>query len=92
MPPTPPKMRDIVKTKRYETDLQAIIGNVEKADEFLEGVELIISRDPQAGTCMGPSSHVWFIPGHTVDVAIYYTFDNDRVYLLSARKTLPPEI
>lgn len=85
-------MREVVRNSRFEREIKGIIGNVEKADEFLEGLELVISRDPEAGTCISLTSHVWFVPGHTVDVVIYYTFDKDKVYLLSARKALPPEI
>jgi hypothetical protein len=29
---------------------------------------------------------VWFIAGHTVDLALYYTFDEDNVYLLSVQR------
>lgn len=91
MPPDPLRMRDVVRDKHFEKEMGDISGSVKKADEFLEGVELIVSRDPQAGTCVAPASNVWFIPGHTVDVVIYYTFNDDYVYLLSARKTLPLE-
>jgi hypothetical protein len=37
-------------------------------------------------------SQVWFICGHTVDAAIYYTFDNDHVDMLSIEKTKLPEL
>ena len=91
MPQDPLRMRDVVRSPRFEADMRGISGNAKKADEFLEGVELIISRNPQMGTCVGPASHVWFIPGHTVDVVIYYAFNDNYVYLLSACKTLPLE-
>jgi hypothetical protein len=82
------RLRDIVKNSRFEQELAAIEPHIERADEFLEGVEMVLARLPQCGTQIG-DSHVWFIPGWTVDLAIYYTFDADRVILLSICKTVP---
>lgn len=65
--------------------------NVRRADEFIEGTEAILSRDPEAGCQLGESK-VWFICGHTVDAALYYTFDRDHVYFLSIEKTKLPEL
>lgn len=62
--------------------------DVRRADEFLEGVETILSRDPESGFRLEESS-VWFIAGHTVDVALYYTFDENHVYFLSIRRVVP---
>lgn len=64
---------------------------VRRADEFMEGAETILSRDPEAG-CPLEGSQVWFICGHTVDAALYYTFDADHVYFLSIEKTKLPEL
>jgi hypothetical protein len=65
--------------------------NIRRADEFLDGAVTILSRQPESG-CPLDNSNVWFICGHTVDVAIYYTFDADNVYFLSAEKVKPPEL
>jgi hypothetical protein len=35
---------------------------------------------------------VWFVCGHTVDAALYYTFDADHVYFLSIKRTKMPEL
>jgi hypothetical protein len=64
---------------------------VRRADEFMEGAETILSRNPEIG-CQLEDSKVWFVCGHTVDAALYYTFDDDRVYLLSIEKTKLPEL
>jgi hypothetical protein len=64
--------------------------NVPRADEFVEGAETILSRRPEAGFQLA-ESNVWFVPGHTVDAALYYTFDEDNVYFISITKVIPPE-
>jgi hypothetical protein len=65
--------------------------NVRRADEFMEGVETILSRRPQSGYRLDKSS-IWFIPGHTVDLALYYAFDADHVYFISIEKIIPPQL
>jgi hypothetical protein len=82
------RLRDIAKNTRFEQELAALEPNIERADEFLEAVEMVLARMPECGTQIG-NSRVWFIPGWTVDLAIYYTFDADRVILLSICKTPP---
>ena len=82
------KLRDIFRNSRFDQELAAIVPNIERADEFLEGVEMVLARLPECGTQIG-NTRVWFIPGWTVDLAIYYTFDADRVILLSICKTAP---
>ena len=84
------KLRTIVKNSRFEKELEAIGPTIEEADEFLEGVEMVLARLPECGHQIG-NSRVWFIPGWTVDLAIYYTFDEERVVLLSICKTTPIE-
>lgn len=88
----PPKMRTVVRDPRFEAEMKQIERNVEKADEFLRGAETILSRKPEAGHHLGGDSLIWFVPGHTVDLSIYYTFDDENVYLLSIRKIPPIEI
>jgi hypothetical protein len=83
------KLRTIVKEARFEQELASIEPDVERADDFLEGVETILSRDPQCGHRLG-ESHVHFIPGWTVDLNIYYTFNDDEVFLLSICRMAPP--
>jgi hypothetical protein len=84
------KIRTIIYDPRFEQDLARIIPTVRRADEFLEGAEQILSRTPEAGYQL-EDSNVWFVGGHTVDVALYYTFDDDYVYLLAIEKVAPPE-
>ena len=68
-----------------------IESSVRRADEFLEGAENILARRPDFGHQLDDSS-VWFLPGHTIDVVLYYTFDDNHVYFLSIEKFTPPEL
>lgn len=85
MPPL--RMRTIVRDELFAADLAATVElGDEKADAFLEAVELVLSRRPECGKRFG-ESHVWFISGHTTDLIVYYTFDDDTVFLLSIQRS-----
>ena len=79
--------RDIVRTERFERELEEIEQDPRRADEFTEAVEWTLARDPTSGTQIREDPPIWFIP--MVDlpfgssVAIYYTFDDRKVWLLS---------
>ena len=85
------KIRTIVYDKRFVSEMAKIEPNVRRADEFIEGAERVLARNPEIGFPLD-GSQVWFICGHKVDAAIYYTFDEDYVYLLSIQKTELPEL
>jgi hypothetical protein len=85
------KIRTIIRDKRFEQEMATIERNVRRADEFMEGAETILSRQPESGFPL-EQTNVWFIAGHTVDLALYYTFDENNVYLLSIQKVIPPEL
>jgi hypothetical protein len=72
--------------------MELLQPNIRRADEFVEGAETILSREPENGCQVESGSNVWFLCGHTVDIAIYYTFDGDHVYFLSAKKAKLPEL
>jgi len=84
------KIRTIIYDPRFDQDLARITPSVERADDFLEGAEQILSRTPQAGFRL-EDSNVWFVAGHTIDLALYYTFDDDHVYMLAVEKIIPPQ-
>ena len=80
-------MRGIVKEARFEEELSEIEPDAKRADEFLEGAEWVLGREPRRGTCVGDDSCIWFLPMHDVSDApsliVYYTFNESKVYLLS---------
>ena len=85
------RIRTVVYDKRFDEELRRINPHVQRADEFVNGAEVVLARNPECG-CPLEDSKVWFICGHTVDAAIYYTFDEDHVYFLSIEKTRLPEL
>ena len=82
-----PVFRDIARTERFERELQDIEKNPRRADEFTEAVEWTLARDPSSGTQISENPSIWFIPMVDIrngsSVAIYYTFDRNKVWLLS---------
>lgn len=82
-----PVYRDIVRTERFERELQKLEEDPRRADEFTEAVEWTLARDPTSGTQIKDVPPIWFIPMVDIpfgsSVAIYYTFDDSRVWLLS---------
>ena len=86
------KIRTIVRDPEFEHEMAQLQSSVQRADEFLEGAETILSREPESRCRMEDGSNVWFVSGHTLDIAIYYTFDADHVYFLSARRVKMPEL
>ena len=89
------KHREIVEEHRFTEELGKLIGNARRADEFVDGAKWALSRDPNIGGPIGKGL-VCFLPIAESDVVdsvlLYYTFDEDHVYLLSIRKThYPPK-
>jgi len=79
------KLREIVKNPRFEQDLAQLEFDAVRADEFTEGAEFVLSRNPEYGTKI--ARDVWFLPmwrpAEGKSVNLYYTFDGDRVYFLA---------
>jgi len=79
------KYRSIVKNPRFEQDLSQLEFDAVRADEFTEGAEFVLSRNPEYGTKI--TKDVWFLPmwrpAEGRNVNLYYTFDQDHVYFLA---------
>ena len=82
------KYREIVKNPLFEQDLSKLGFDAVRADEFTEGAEFVLSRNPEYGTEI--TKRVWFLPmwqpAEGKRVNLYYTFDQDRVYFLSLQR------
>jgi len=81
------KIRNIRKlAEPFERQLREIIPDARRADEYVEGAERVLSRDPTYGTQLDDSD-VWFLPiEHVPDmpaVVLYYTFNDERVFFIS---------
>ncbi|MDO8432111.1 MAG: hypothetical protein Q7S58_06825 [Candidatus Binatus sp.] len=82
-------MRDVVKTHRFEVELRDLLGtDARGADEFIEATEWALARKADIGSLTTTDDPpVYFLPVVEVDrisrLIVYYTFDANRVYLLS---------
>jgi hypothetical protein len=82
-------MRTIVREQLFEKQLKRIEKDFERADQFIQGVEWVLCKNPEAGYQVRDDSPVWGIaaqPDLTAEpVVVYYTFNDTHVYLLSIR-------
>jgi len=75
------RMWEVVEEHRFTAELSALIPNAIRADEFLEGAVWALARKPTLGT--NAAGNVWHLPMFGTDLAIYYTFDDTKVYMHS---------
>jgi len=83
--------RQIIEEHRFAGQLQDLIINSKRADDFVDGAKNILSLNPSQGKQTRPGGLIWFIPAEEgvpglEDIAIYYAFDETRVWLLSIQK------
>ena len=79
-------LRRVIREHRFERELGALIGDVISADEFVEGAEWLLARDPLIGLQIESNSPVWFLsmgPIEGAQISLYYAFDESTVWLLS---------
>ena len=79
-------LRRVICEHRFERDLQALIADAADTDRFVEGAEFLLARDPEIGFQLEPASVIWFLPMAPINgkqVSLYYTFDEETVWLLS---------
>ena len=82
--------RSVIREHHFEKDLAAIIGDFEAADDFVAGAEWLLAQNPEIGFPIAEGSRVWFLPMAPVEdaqVALYYTFDDSTVWLISLAAT-----
>lgn len=93
-------LRGIVHDHLFTLQLHHFINDPLDAEEFCRGAEWVLARDPTQGTQVSES--VWFLPSayyiaepdvasaggtYYATLVIYYTFDDERVTLLSIQRT-----
>lgn len=79
-------IRDIKKTDLFDEQLEDLIPDARRADEFVEGAEWILCRNPWEGSRVGPAASVWFLPMEEAPglplVVLYYCFDDHYVWFM----------
>lgn len=84
----PPKHWEVIREHQFEKELRALIRDAIRADQFVEGAEFVLARDPRKGIQI-PGTQIWFMPMALIgddQITLYYTFDETTVWLLSIRK------
>lgn len=80
-------MRSAQYDHRFEAQLQSFQPDFWRHDEFMQGVEWVLCRDPMRGFQTAESSSVWVFPAQgnngVPDCAIYYAFNMNYVFFLS---------
>jgi hypothetical protein len=77
----------VIRERFFERQLRALIEDAREADDFVEGAEFILARDPKIGSPV--DDDIWFLPMAPVgkaQVALYYTFDDSTVTLLAVAR------
>ena len=76
--------RQVIRERSFERQLRVLIQDAREADDFVEGAEFVLARDPEIGVLLGEG--IWFLPMAPigeVEPALYYTFDDSTVRLLA---------
>jgi hypothetical protein len=84
------EFREIIHSHRFVVDMASIEADPVKADEYLEGLEWVLSRDPLAESePIADAEGVYITYIKRIDelkppIAIYFLFDDNSVELLGA--------
>lgn len=78
-------MRTVVYGHKFESAMQDIQPNYYRADEFLRGIEWLLTAWPECGDPIRPNSPVWILATDASlgvpAASIYYTFNDTEVCL-----------
>ena len=88
----PQRFWEVVREEAFEEELAFLIHNAREADEFVEGAEYILARDPCAGRFIGGEPELWFMPMAPIrgqQVSLFYTFNDLTVFFVSVRIIYP---
>lgn len=93
MPPA--KLRTVVHEHQFSAELQDLQPNFSRAESFIEGIEWIVARNPEAGIRVHIDPPIRGLysrlgPGMK-PVVVWYTYNAHCVYLLSIQKAQPDE-
>lgn len=81
-----PLPRQVIRDRRFERELRALISDAREADDYVEAAEFVLARDPLAGQQIALNSRGWALPLPLIagrQAALYYSFDDSTVLLLS---------
>lgn len=78
--------REVIREHEFEEQLRALLVNVEEADEFTLGAEMLLAREPESGMPVSRDGSIWYLPMSPVRgrrVSLFYSFDESAVVFLA---------
>ena len=78
--------RIVIREQEFEEQLEALLVNMEEADAFTLGAEIVLALDPLIGTPASSDGSIWHLPMPPVRglrVSLFYTFDESVVVFLA---------
>jgi hypothetical protein len=52
--------RQVIRERSFERQLRELVGDAREADDFVEGAEFVLGRDPEAGSPL--DNEIRFLP------------------------------
>ena len=89
----PERFWEVVREEAFEEELLFLIPDEREADDYVEGAEYILARDPRAGDFIGGEPEIWVMPMAPIrgqEVGLLYTFNELTVFFVSVRIFYPP--
>lgn len=84
----PPKTYKITRAGQFDRDLARLDGQVSRLDEFMKGLEDVLSRDPSCGKATKDRNILAFkmkeLPGNP-GITVYYFYTQNEVVLIFLR-------
>jgi hypothetical protein len=79
-------IREVIYEPEFDQQLKQVSPDFFRADEFIQGSEWVLARDPESGSRVSES--VWILP--SIDIGrdnckatIFYTFNDHKVWMLA---------
>jgi len=89
-----PKTYEIVKTEGFNKDMTRLSAKVRRLDEFIKGVEEVLSRSPEKGKTTKNKYVLAFkmkqLPGNP-KLTVYYLYTQTEVVFLFLRTDEDPQ-
>ena len=79
----------LIEDRRFTQQLNALCADPIRADEFTEGARCLLVLNPRRGLMVLPDpDRIWMVQSRLPEclIAIFYTFDDTRVWLLAIQK------
>lgn len=78
--------REIIREHEFDEQLHTLIADVEQADEFTAGAEVLLATEPESGLPTSRDASIWYLPMAPVRgrrVSLFYSFDESTVVFLA---------